>query len=171
MGRQTAAGLDNFFAARTAGKRSVRSFFTDLSSVTRGDIQRNLTNVTGAYKKAVVTGVDCTSLDQHGNDTAIIQDFCNKHFGEYAIGNAYYELMKKEKVQDHKQVVIEDRATGKMYGGPQARQMLGLPSLGMVVVTPGDHGQYRIFVKSTSVNRKLVKGTEVLYQKAGGYHA
>ena len=34
-----------------------------------------------------------------------------------------------------------------------------------VKVTPGDHGMFNIYVQSTSVNRKLVGGTKVLYYK------
>jgi len=41
--------------------------------------------------------------------------------------------------------------------------LLGLPEVGSVAVNPGDHGNFNIFVQSTSVNRKLVAGTKALY--------
>lgn len=162
--RATNTGINNFFAARASGKRSVKGFFTDLSGVSTREIASNLTEVTGAFKKVVVTERDCTGTDQHGNATVVIQPFCEAKFREYVVGNAFYELMKREKVQDHKEFVIEDRTNGKMFGGPQARQLLGFPPVGEVSVAPGDHGAFRIYVKSTSVNRKLVKGTTVLYK-------
>jgi len=72
--------------------------------------------------------------------------------------------MKPEnEVQDHKQIAIRDKKTGVIYSGVNARQMLGLPYHGTVKVVPGNHGAYDIFIQSTSVNRKLVKGTQVLY--------
>ena len=79
-------------------------------------------------------------------------------------GAAFYLLMKPEnEVQDHKQIAIRDKKTGVIYSGVNARQMLGLPYHGTVKVVPGNHGGYDIFIQSTSVNRKLVKGTQVLY--------
>jgi hypothetical protein len=79
-------------------------------------------------------------------------------------GAAFYQLMKKEdEVQDYKQIVIRDKKSKVVYSGANARQMLGLPYNGTVKVVPGNHGTYDIFIQSTSVNRKLVKGTQVLY--------
>ncbi len=164
--RKTSAGINNFFAARAAGKRSTKGFFTDLSGVTAKDLAQTLTDITGDFKKVIVTKSDITGKDQHGNETVVIQEFCEKHFQQYVLGNAYYELMKREKVQDHKQLIIEDRASGKTYGGPEARRMLGFPPVGEISVAPGDHGIFRIYVKSTSVNRKLVFGSALLYQVA-----
>lgn len=42
--------------------------------------------------------------------------------------------------------------------------MLGLPDF-EVKVNPASYGQYDIFVQSTSVNRKLIKGTKLLVLK------
>lgn len=164
--RKTSAGINNFFAARATGKRSTKGFFTDLSKVSSKEVATNLVEITGNFKKAIVTAADITGKDQHGNETVEIQPFCEKHFRQYEVGKAFYELMKREKVQDHKTFVIEDRASGKMYGGPDARTMLGFPPVGEVSVAPGDHGVFRIYVKSTSVNRKLVKGSTLLYHTA-----
>ena len=162
--KATNAGISNFFAARATGKTSTKGFFTDLSSVSTREVATNLVEITGEFRKAVVGPGDITGSDQHGNDTVVIQEFCEKHFREYEVGRAFYELMKREKIQDHKNIVIEERATGKMYGGPQARVLLQLPAMGEISVAPGDHGQFRIYVQSTSVNRKLVKGELVLYK-------
>jgi hypothetical protein len=41
--------------------------------------------------------------------------------------------------------------------------MLGLPRVGDARVRPGDHGKFDVFVQSTSVNRKLSYGTQVMY--------
>jgi hypothetical protein len=95
------------------------------------------------------------------SETAI-QPFVENKIGFYHPGSAYYQLMKKEKVQFHKAIAIVDKATQKVYAGPQARQVLGLPDLDVTVV-PGNHGNYDIFVQSTSNNRKLPRGTKLLH--------
>lgn len=162
--RATMAGLDSYFQARSQGKRSVRSFFaTDLSGVSTAQVASHLQDLTGKFKKSIVSAQDITCTDQHGNKCAVIEPFCQKKFGQYVVRNGYYQLMKVEKVQDHKQIIVEDKSTGRLYGGPEGRNLLGLPGLGEVRVHPGDHGKFNIYVQSTSVNRKLPLGTAVLY--------
>lgn len=166
--KATQAGIGAFFTGRAAGRRSTKGFFTDLSSVSEREVKSLLIEVTGKFKKGAVKSRDVTGTDQHGNSTVVIQEFCEKTFKQpYVVGKAYYELMKREKLQSHKQLVIEERDTGKMYGGDAdaARNLLNLPSGGEISVAPGDHGKFRIFVQSTSVNRKLVEGEEVLYER------
>lgn len=147
-------GLNNYFTARSTGLRSVKSFFTtDLSKVKSGDISK-LQDVTHGFDKRTVE----KEID--------IKTFCTYKFGEYLIGNAFYELTKTEKVQAHKKIAIEDRISGRIYGDDAVvRGMLGLPTNAEVKVTPGNHANYRIYIQSTSVNRKLVRGTSVLYHK------
>jgi hypothetical protein len=81
----------------------------------------------------------------------------------YSPGTGYYELTKPEVVQSHKAIVIQDRSTGKVYGGDKVRDTLGLPKNVDAKVVPGNHANWKIFVQSTSGNRKLVRGTTVLH--------
>ncbi len=88
-----------------------------------------------------------------------------KRFGSsYKKGHAYYELTGPETVQAAKSLVILDKATDKLFGGDQARALLGLPIGSSCRVKPGDHGNDAIFVESTSINRKLDPGTTLLYR-------
>ena len=41
--------------------------------------------------------------------------------------------------------------------------MIGLPASGTVRVNPGQFSQFEIYIQSTSINRKLVAGTNLLY--------
>jgi hypothetical protein len=66
-------------------------------------------------------------------------------------------------VHDYKQIIIRDKKTGAVYSGAEARNLLGLPHNGNVKIIPGNHGAYDVFVQSTSVNRKLPVGTQVIY--------
>jgi hypothetical protein len=94
--------------------------------------------------------------------TAEIRTFVENQSGQvYVKGSAYYKLEKPETVQGYKEIAVRNRKTGKVYSGPNARQVLGLPSHD-IRIAPGDHGDWDIFVQSTSVNRKLLQGTEVM---------
>ncbi len=93
-------------------------------------------------------------------------DLVEEKVGPYRIGCAFYELTKREQIQAHKNVLIREKnkRTAPIYGGKEARTLLGLPEHGDVKVTPGNHMNYSIFVQSTSRNRKLCRGTVCLYE-------
>lgn len=79
-------------------------------------------------------------------------------------GANYYQLTKKEKIQGGKAICIREKKNGKVYTGDNARSLLGLPNY-EVKVEAASHPKYDIFVQSSSVNRKLVPGTELLVMK------
>ncbi len=80
------------------------------------------------------------------------------------MGAAFYARSKPYKsVQRYKLIVIRDKNSGEVYAGQSARDLLNLPTQGMISLSPGNHGNYDIYIQSTSVNRKLVAGTNVLY--------
>jgi hypothetical protein len=96
-----------------------------------------------------------------------IRDFVTRAGHPYTTGCAFYELSKREKIQAGKKIAVAEkdpvtgRMTGKVFTGPAARRLLGLPET-EVTVTPGHNEAYTIFVQSTSVNRKLIPGTKLL---------
>ena len=67
-----------------------------------------------------------------------------------------------DKVQDYKKVLIMEKGRSQVYGGDDARRLLDLPDH-ETKVRPGDHGGFRIFIQSTSVNRKVRSGTRIIY--------
>jgi hypothetical protein len=85
------------------------------------------------------------------------------HHTAYQIGSVFYQLSKTETLQEAKQICICDRNTGAIYGGASARDFLGLPHHGAIRLAPHNMANYDVFVQSTSVNRKLVGETVVLY--------
>lgn len=151
----TQSGSQAYFAARGAGARSTKSFFSpDLSGLKLKKVQRELDDVSGNFKRMQVTA------------EAGIRVFFEQATGDmYEIGRGFYQLTKPEDVQDYKQVVVEDKATRKLYSGAEARDLIGMPTTGTTRVKPLDLGKYNIFIQSTSVNRKLVRGTTMLYLK------
>lgn len=98
-----------------------------------------------------------------------IKGFVIKNGTTFKRGRGFYELTKHETVQQYKEVIIQDRETGEMFTGPQVRERLGLSpqtDKGGVheSLSSRDTTEFRVFVQSTSVNRKLIAGTTFLYE-------
>ncbi len=79
-------------------------------------------------------------------------------------GRGFYEFTKTETIQGYKEVVLMDRATGDLFEGERARELLGLPAGETARIRPASLEKYAVFVQSTSVNRKLTKGMRFLYE-------
>lgn len=142
--RQTS---EAFLTGRSSGVRGYKSLFK-LNTLTHEDITRNLKPLL-----ATQYSLQPVLFDQRADI------YCVDHFGSYNHGTVYYELMKKEKVQGYKQVAVQHN--NRIYSGPQARALLGLPSHD-VDVYPDSHPGYKIYIQSTAPNRKLIAGTQVL---------
>jgi hypothetical protein len=145
----TRSAFKGFYAARATGVKSTGKFYTDLSTTSLKEVKANLVDIS---KQVIVYEVDAA------NDGAQIRDFVNDQGVTFTKGCAFYELKKTETVQDYKQIAVRDNTSGAVYSGYAARDLLGLPHTGDVKVAPGAHGNYEIYVQSTSVNRKLTKG-------------
>lgn len=92
-----------------------------------------------------------------------IKGFVQANELTFKIGRGFYEFTKTEEIQEKKEVVLEDKMTGDMFSGAQAREMIGLPFGTRGKVRPSEL-KYNVFVQSTSVNRKLMGGTRFLYE-------
>jgi hypothetical protein len=99
-----------------------------------------------------------------------IKQFVEKYGadGVFEKGRGFYELTKAETVQQYKEVIMQNRETGEMFTGTQVREKLHLsPQTESGGVNEklhkSDASEFRIFVQSTSVNRKLIAGTTFLY--------
>jgi hypothetical protein len=84
----------------------------------------------------------------------------------FRAGRGFYELTKTEEVSARKEVVLERRADGDMFTGDAALRLLGVPAGGKARVSPAHPASsaFRIFVQSTSYNRRLLGGTRFLYE-------
>lgn len=153
----TTKGVGAFYGARTAGFTSVDSFYTDLSGVKASTVKKQLTDLTN--------DVRVLKVEKEGK----IREFVESKTKQPMLrGAAFYQLTKTEKkVQKGKQILVMEKNKTAIYGGPEARDLLGLPDTDVKVV-PGNHANFDIFVQSTSTNRMLVRGTRVLYYPAIG---
>ncbi|MFF6995366.1 VWA domain-containing protein [Streptomyces sp. NPDC008313] len=143
---------ENFMVARTRGIRGSRAVFsTGADAVNRDTI-----------KAAGLTPVDPSEyqLIPVARDAAI-RDWVVECGHTYRTGGAFYQLSKSEKIQARKQIAVLEKKTDRVYSGPEARKLLGLPDT-EVRVKPDHNDDFTIFVQSTSVNRRLVANTRLL---------
>lgn len=146
-----------YFSDRTMGLKSTRSFYADLSSLTKEEVKQNLVNIAGQVSLV------------HNTQEKTIQEFADLHFSSlygtpYLKGMAYYQLVKTErKVQPSKSIVIRDKMTGEYYSGASARQLIGLPTGTYARLVPANLGNYDVFIQSTSLTRLLPSNSYILF--------
>lgn len=93
-----------------------------------------------------------------------IQDFVRENGAVFKKGRGFYEFMKTETIQGYKEVVLMDRKTGDLFSGEVARDMIGAPKGTTARLKPTVLEKYRVFIQSTSPNRKLIGGYGFLYE-------
>lgn len=149
----TKEAFTQYYEGLKSGVRSTTKFYTNLKDVDIKTVKAALVDVSGAVNLWLTSQKE------------VIKDYCEKMSkAPFVKGAAFYQLTKPEReVQDYKQIVLRDKQSGAVYGGAAARDLLGLPKFGTHPVVPGDHGQYDIYIQSTSVNRVLPPGTQLLY--------
>ncbi len=146
----------SFLRGREQGVRGTRNLFTMGRDLSTSEVKANLDALD--IGKYILIPVD---------QQIQIRDFVTRAGHPYRTGCAFYELSKRERIQGNKQLAVAEKdpatgqMTGKVFSGPAARRLLGLPE-SEVTVKPGENPAYTVFVQSTSVNRKLVPGTKLL---------
>ncbi|MFJ8676987.1 vWA domain-containing protein [Streptomyces sp. NPDC093589] len=143
---------EKFMVGRTKGIRGSRAVFsTGAEAVNKDTIKAaGLTPVKPAkYQLIPVT-----------RETAI-REWVIECGHTYRTGGAFYQLSKSEKIQAKKQIAVLEKKTDRVYTGPEARALLGLPDM-EVRIKPNHNDDFTIFVQSTSVNRKLAPQTRLL---------
>lgn len=158
---QATVAMQSFYTARSVGQKSTKTFFAGLSNVSPSEVKTKLQDITGRVMLWPVSEAE---------DGKMIRDFVEARLGEpMKMGGAFYQLTKTEnRVQGDKRICVRDNKSKMVYTGDAARTLLGLPQFVEVRVKPEDLGNFDVFIQSQSVNRKLVKGTEVLYWKEAG---
>jgi hypothetical protein len=156
VGQVTAKVLDNYLVSRTTSNfRGTKNLFNlDATKLTKTVIKSNLKELNPSEYY----------LLHVRKDGIEIKDFVESWKLPYIQGSAYFQLTKPEKIQAGKQVCIKNKLDGKVYAGTQAREIIGLPNH-EVKVGAANYGDWLVFPQSTSVNRKLVGGTELIVVK------
>jgi len=141
---------DAYMDARASGIRGTRTLFAmDASTVNHKTVAANLKELTGFRL-------------EHVKQPTVIKPFIESLGLPFIQGNYFFQLIKPEKVSDAKQILIRHKISGKIYGGPEARRLVGLPDTGEVRVKPQPNGEYDVFIQSSSLNRNLIAGHDLL---------
>jgi len=157
----TTQAFTSYFTARSAGEKSVKTFYTTVANVTEADVKK-LGDISAEVSLFPVAAKE---------DGQAIREFVEKRLGGKSMlkGAAFYQLVKTEdKIQDYKLIAIRDKDSGAIYCGPEARDLIGLPRVGDARVRPDTAGKWQVFVQSTSVNRKVNSGTSIMYWPSVG---
>ncbi|MFH8370492.1 vWA domain-containing protein [Streptomyces sp. NPDC018031] len=143
---------ENFMVGRAQGIRGSRAVFsTGADAVNKDTIKAaGLTPVNPSEYQLIPVARE-----------AAIREWVVECGHTYRTGCAFYQLSKSEKIQARKQIAVLEKKTDRVYTGPEARTLLGLPDT-EVRVKPDHNDDFTIFVQSTSVNRKLVQNTRLL---------
>jgi hypothetical protein len=156
----TTASYSQFYTMRSAGITRTQKFYADLSTVKSEDVEKKLIDLSKGVQLLPV------AKDEDGRE---IRTFIEQRLGKtLKKGAAFYQLTKSEEIQPYKQIMIRDKTTNAIYGGDEARTLLGLPRGVKIRLAPDQLGNFDVFVQSTSINRKLSAGTQVLYFEAAG---
>ncbi|MFE5867047.1 vWA domain-containing protein, partial [Streptomyces roseifaciens] len=111
---------EKFMIGRTQGIRGTRAVFsTGAEAVNKETIKAaGLTPVKPSeYQLIPVTR------------EAAIREWVTESGYTYRTGCAFYQLSKTEKVQAKKQIAVLEKKTDRVYTGPEARALLGLPDM------------------------------------------
>lgn len=149
---------DKYIDNRTRGIRGTKNLFSIDPAISTHTIKTNLQELSPReYEVILVRGKLGVKI--------VIKDYVESWTGSpYRVGSAYYPLTKPETIQPSKAICIQEKRNGKVYSGRSARQLLGLPDY-EVKVAPSFHADYNVYVQSTSVNRLLVPGTQLIVLK------
>jgi hypothetical protein len=150
VGKTIRDATENFMQARSRGGFvGTRSLFsTGVDAVNASTVRSALTPLSPS--QYLVFPVH--------HDAPIREYMQSRGIFDYQPGDGFYQLTKREKIQPQKKIAIREKATGRIYTGPEARNLLGLPNM-EVTVKPDHNPDYDVFVQSTSVNRKLIRIT------------
>lgn len=152
VGATIRTATDSYFSMRSTGVRGTKGLFAlNTGDLTKATVTSTLSCLTpGQYR--------LLKVDEDESISSFVE---RKTKRAYKLGEAYYQLTKKEKVQAQKGIAIFGKKDRKVYTGQNARQLLGLPGH-EVKVEPAATPDFDIFIQSTSVNRRLVQGTKLL---------
>jgi hypothetical protein len=167
VGVAMASATSSYLDSRSTGMRSTQNLFS-MNAPSASTLKRSLTPMTpGSYWFIPVTAEDLAQIER-----GRIDQFYELKTGQsYTPGRVYYEMSQRVRIQHHKKlaVAIYDKTSNseEVYVGDNVRGMLGLPPADAKVevrISPGNWNTrgYKVYILSTSLNRRLIPGTRVL---------
>jgi hypothetical protein len=169
VGEVIKQSASTYMTQRSQGVQSTKGLF-DTSHVTKAAVSASGMKPLDPSQYLIIP-VARSAVDQQnadGKKVVEISRFVEKQGHTYVTGRAFYELKTRSRIQGNKAIAVVENgtgkvenSTGKVFTGPQARQLVGLPDHD-VRIFPSHNKDYTIFVQSTSTNRHLVEGQKVL---------
>lgn len=166
VGYAMASATTSYMSSTRSGAQTSTTSLFEAAAPKVADLKKALVPLTGgSYDFIPVSAQDLMRIDNGRLD-----EFMELKTGKPYVpnGRTYYQFDKRETIQQDKKiiVVIYDKASNEevAYSGPQVRHMLKLPEQGTARVRPGKWERlgYKVFILSTSNNRKLAVGSRVL---------
>ena len=139
--------------------RSIRVFFNTIMERQNSD---NSSDGNGTIVPCTAAKYQVMNVDEN----IAIKNYVQKNGLTFKTGKGFYEFTKPEIIGPNKEIVLMKKDTGDLFEGDGARQIIGLNnnSPNNKKHKPTDLPDYRVFIQSTSYNRKLVNGTGFLYE-------
>jgi hypothetical protein len=102
-------------------------------------------------------------------ETSTVKQFVTAHGIPYKKGCIYYQLTKKELIQDTKSLLVRRKSDNQIMAGTVLRSVLGIPEeTTTFALNLSEVADFDVFVQSTSPVRKVLAGTTVLYESEEG---
>ena len=152
-GTSITRSLNTYMTGRAAGVRGTVNLFADASVLNE--------NTVAAAGLRSLTASEFKLIPVAPGSPKELRDFVIHSGLRYRMGSNFYQLMKPETIQPQKAIAIFEKATGKVFTGAQARQLLGLGDV-QARVRPTRNPSFDVFVQSTANNRHLMVGTKLL---------
>ena len=155
-GKAASSAVAGYYNSRSKGVTRSTRFFVDASKVTQNDVA------------AVAKPLASCKVWRIEKET-VIREAVESRGYEFREGCGYYELSKGERLRAGRAILLQSRSGGvraPVYAGEGLRALLGIPE-GEHLIGEGTLGDWRVYVQSTSFNRKLVRGTLFVYRTDG----
>jgi len=155
-GQAASSAVAGYYDSRSKGVTRSTRFFVDASKVSEADVLRTAKPLASCKVWRI-------------EKETVIREAVESRGYEFREGCGYYELSKGERLRAGRAILLQSRNGGMrapVYAGEGLRGLLGIPE-GETLIGEGTLGDWRVYVQSTSFNRKLVRGTLFVYRTDG----
>lgn len=169
-GETMKAALSAYSGLRSAGGQGTRTLFsTDPTAVNAATIKAAKLQPLAQDRYLLIPVSaprerDGAVLNKDKDWVWEIRTFVLHSGAPWSLGSVYYRLAKKERIGGQKKLAVLEKKTGKVFVGDTIRALIGLPD-GDMSVAADFNPDYEIYVQSTSNNRHLKKGEQLLVLK------
>ena len=161
VGEKIKQATENFMTNRAKGVRGSKQLFSMAT-----DSLNAQTVAAAGLTPLPVDSYMILHIDPKLPEKTPVKAYVEDELGlKFQIGIVYYELTGTERIQPTKKVLVQNKKSGHVYGGQQARDLLGLPDMEVRVKPDGVNKDYRVLIQSTSSNRHMDPNTTVLIMK------